>query len=142
MRTKEQTREYRLKHLEKFREYQKKYRETHKESVTEYNAKWHRDHPEATKRANSQANKKWRSKNYVPHPKIRLKYLTSEEQSLKRKARVTTQTRIKQGILKKCPCEVCGTAMVEAHHPDYSKPLDVKWLCRKHHLEIHRTAKL
>ena len=31
-------------------------------------------------------------------------------------------------------CEVEG----ERHHPDYSKPLDIVWLCRKHHKELHR----
>lgn len=39
--------------------------------------------------------------------------------------------------LKEEPCEVCGDLVVEAHHEDYSKPLDVNWLCRKHHLERH-----
>jgi hypothetical protein len=32
---------------------------------------------------------------------------------------------------------VCGTWMVEAHHPDYSSPLDVVWLCRRHHTDLH-----
>lgn len=36
------------------------------------------------------------------------------------------------------PCEVCGAKKVEAHHSDYSKPLDVRWLCRMHHREHHR----
>ena len=28
------------------------------------------------------------------------------------------------------------------HHPDYSRPLDVVWLCDKHHKETHAIVKL
>ena len=35
------------------------------------------------------------------------------------------------------PCEVCGKK-AEAHHPDYTKPLEIRWLCSKHHKEVHR----
>jgi len=45
---------------------------------------------------------------------------------------------VKTGKLVKTPCEVCGEEKVEGHHPDYSRPLDVVWLCRQHHLEIHK----
>lgn len=42
------------------------------------------------------------------------------------------------GLLKAKPCEVCGAQYgIHAHHEDYSKPLDVKWLCVKHHGEHH-----
>ncbi len=39
--------------------------------------------------------------------------------------------------LPKQPCEVCGNEKAQAHHPDYRKPIDVKWLCFKHHREEH-----
>jgi hypothetical protein len=41
------------------------------------------------------------------------------------------------GLLTRLPCEVCGKFQTVAHHPDYSKPLSVQWLCRKCHLEVH-----
>ena len=45
---------------------------------------------------------------------------------------------IKRGKLVRMPCEICGTdSAVHAHHDDYSRPLDVIWLCQKHHRWIH-----
>lgn len=40
--------------------------------------------------------------------------------------------------LERKPCEICGDINVNAHHEDYSKPLEVRWLCTKHHGEEHR----
>jgi hypothetical protein len=42
-----------------------------------------------------------------------------------------------KGLLVPQPCEVCGDLKVTAHHDDYSKPLDVRWLCRLHHSRAH-----
>ncbi len=39
--------------------------------------------------------------------------------------------------VQKKPCEICGDPEVEAHHDDYTKPFDVRWLCRLHHNELH-----
>jgi hypothetical protein len=37
------------------------------------------------------------------------------------------------------PCSICGEQKtIHAHHDDYTKPLDVIWLCRKHHQERHK----
>jgi hypothetical protein len=36
-------------------------------------------------------------------------------------------------------CSVPGCyEPAERHHPDYSDPLNVVWLCRKHHRQLHR----
>jgi hypothetical protein len=40
-------------------------------------------------------------------------------------------------LLRK-PCRICGNEKAEAHHWDYSKPLDVDWLCRIHHKQADK----
>lgn len=44
---------------------------------------------------------------------------------------------LKKGKLIKKPCVKCGCENSQAHHDDYNKPLDVVWLCPKHHAEHH-----
>ncbi len=46
--------------------------------------------------------------------------------------------RVAGAVLTKKPCELCllegiTNMAVEAHHDDYKKPWDVRWLCKKHH---------
>ena len=47
--------------------------------------------------------------------------------------RQQTHQAVKNGLLIRLPCEICGDPNSEAHHDDYSKPLEVKWFCKKHH---------
>lgn len=45
---------------------------------------------------------------------------------------------VQKGELIKQPCEYCGsTKRIEGHHEDYSKPLEVRWLCHIHHKYVH-----
>lgn len=53
------------------------------------------------------------------------------------KARWLVRRAIKAGRLTRKPCEICGASPTEAHHDDYSRPLDVRWLCKRHHVEHH-----
>jgi hypothetical protein len=53
-------------------------------------------------------------------------------------ARQAARRAASRGHIPKGPCEVCGALSVEAHHDDYSKPLEVRWLCRAHHAAHHR----
>lgn len=55
----------------------------------------------------------------------------------KYQANTMVANAIKSGRLIKEPCVVCGKTKAEAHHPDYSQPLDVVWMCRTHHMEHH-----
>lgn len=54
-------------------------------------------------------------------------------------ARRAVHSAVRRGDLVKAPCH-CGEIKVEGHHPNYSKPLEVIWLCRQHHAELHRRA--
>ncbi len=53
------------------------------------------------------------------------------------KARSAVAQEIKMGRISRQSCEVCGEDNAQAHHHDYSKPLDVQWLCRICHLKEH-----
>jgi len=56
----------------------------------------------------------------------------------KYKAQTLVNNSIAGGKLFREPCEVCNTTVrVHAHHDDYLKPLNVRWLCPVHHFEWH-----
>ncbi len=71
----------------------------------------------------------------------RLKYQQAQRRANPTKylARGKVLRAVKAGSLKKEPCAVCGAITVEAHHTDYSKPLLVVWLCKKHHVEADKS---
>jgi hypothetical protein len=51
-------------------------------------------------------------------------------------ARQKLRRAVANGLVRKLPCFTCGNN-AEAHHPDYSRPLDVVWLCPEHHRQAH-----
>jgi hypothetical protein len=54
------------------------------------------------------------------------------------RAQTAVGNAIRDGKLRKQPCTICGSNdHVHAHHSDYSKPLDVKWLCARCHHRMH-----
>jgi ribosomal protein S27AE len=61
----------------------------------------------------------------------------AEEERIKANARSYLNVYIRRGKVVKKPCEVCGDKTVQAYHDDYKKPLEVRWMCRKHHKEYH-----
>ncbi len=61
----------------------------------------------------------------------------------KRKAQTAVGNAVRdKRLMKPSTCLRCGTTSerIEAHHPDYNKPLDVVWLCTLCHGKEHRRA--
>lgn len=53
-------------------------------------------------------------------------------------ARNAVSNALRDGRLTRKPCANCGaTKPIQAHHHDYTKPLEVEWLCRPCHLNEH-----
>jgi hypothetical protein len=82
-----------------------------------------------------ESNPNWKggiSKNNYHYKKIQV-----ERYPEKTKARNAVRRAVKNGMLIKLPCAQCGNRESFAHHDDYTKPLEVVWLCRKHHRARH-----
>lgn len=62
----------------------------------------------------------------------------SEEQRMKANARAYLNVYIKRGLVLRQPCSVCENPIAEGHHNDYTKPLEVIWLCRNCHMDFHK----
>jgi len=52
--------------------------------------------------------------------------------------RSATHAAVKAGLIQRLGCEVCRSTDVQAHHIDYGRPLEVKWLCAQHHSDLHK----
>jgi hypothetical protein len=81
-----------------------------------------------------------RSRSNLPHRVALRKEVTTrwrEEHPDRWAAQVAVGNAIAQGKLHKEPCLVCDNPEVEGHHYDYSKPLEVMWLCVEHHRQLH-----
>lgn len=76
--------------------------------------------PNAVKRR-TQATKEWRKKNPEKY-----------------KAHNVLNNAVRGKKISKQPCCICGSEKTEAHHEDYSKPLNVIWVCSLHHHDLHK----
>ena len=108
-----------FKNHEEYLQWYRNYRERNKEKFRKYNRKY---------------NSEWRKEH---------KYSTdikwNEENPEKRKASRLLQYAVRTKMIDRKPCAMCGKKnKIVGHHPDYSKPLEVIWLCGVHHSEIHR----
>ena len=97
-------------------------------------ARWYRNH----KKSRLEYIKKWRDSD------IGKEYRRKEYQRniVKHKARIELRKAVKSGLIIKRPCVICGIDKTEAHHEDYSKPLQVIWLCRNDHFIFEKVKRI
>lgn len=110
-----------------------------------------REHRAANREAYSErARARWRDRpdireryrQFSKSPKgVAAKRRWAERHPLKQYAHMKIADALKHGRMERNPCEVCGAWSAQAHHDDYTKPLDVRWLCPAHHAEWHRHNK-
>lgn len=80
--------------------------------------------------------RKWVKNNPIKRKLNLEKYKSANKHKIK--MRSILNKALLKGTVVKSSCVICGNKKVEAHHDDYTKPLDIKWLCRSHHGAWHR----
>ena len=113
-------------------EYRKQWRKDNPDKCREYEQSKPKRTPEAERAKYVRKMKRIHGEDWQPK-----EILSPEEKAIRDKCRERFRTAVKRNKVVKKPCEVCGDLKTDGHHPDYSKPLDVIWLCRKHHVEVH-----
>jgi len=82
-----------------------------------------------------------RARAQLPHriakrERINAKFL--EDHPDRHAAHLSVRDALRAGRLQKQPCVFCGSEdALEGHHHDYSRPLDVTWLCKPCHRRFH-----
>lgn len=62
-----------------------------------------------------------------------------KENLAKYQTKVLISNLIRSKKLIKQPCEECGVnEYMHAHHEDYLRPFEIKWLCAAHHSQWHK----
>jgi hypothetical protein len=98
-------------------------------------------------RADSRANRESNREKHVEYDRLRFKsparkkVVKAAQKRLRERhpeksfAWNAVSNAVRDGRLARKPCEVCGDPKAQAHHDDYAKPLEVRWLCFRHHRE-------
>lgn len=128
---KEKEKLYREKYKEEHPDYWKKRRIAKRKEINEKARVYHNDHKEYRD--------SYRKAHLEAFAEYERAYRNKNVEVVKAHAKV--KNAIKNKSLSRQPCENCGEKVSEAHHDDYNKPLEVRWLCKKCHMEWHRLNK-
>ena|SRR3990167_4413794 len=130
--------EYYLRHRQEIIDRAAKWQKDNKEQKNAYLRKWVANKLRADP-GFREKRKEWWQTTYRRH---RAKLLLGKHTgSVKERAREAVMHALVKGtLIRPDICDACGARdTIQAHHPDYSKPLEVVWLCVFCHGSIHAT---
>ena len=80
---------------------------------------------------------------YRRHRTERIAEAASQARTPKGRARIALELAIRRGeVVRPETCSRCGASgRIHGHHPDYSRPLEVLWLCQACHATEHRRTR-
>lgn len=133
MASKEYHKRYYLEHKEELSAKGKRWRDGHRNQISINKKRYYQEH-----KADILAKKKtYYLENSAEIKEKRVRWRKEKTGNATSKV----QTALLSGKIEPQPCEICGESRAYAHHDDYSKPLEVRWLCKRHHVEWHKNNK-
>lgn len=136
--------EWRINNQEKKREMRRRYRENNREHIREMDREYYIENHEKMLEKAKVSQKKYHETEKGKSNLHKHNKLSRSRNPEKARARSLLSNAICDGkIIRPSACSLCGCDkfVIEAHHPDYSKPYDVIWLCRSCHGIVHRKIK-
>lgn len=96
-------------------------------------------HPEETRAQDRAKHERYKEKRLLQQAAYRELKRRDPEWVNRRKANNAVANAIRDGrLVKPDKCEACSRGgRIEGHHADYSKPLEVDWLCPPCHRRVH-----
>lgn len=115
----------------------KRYRDSHKELCKKRRIDWQIRNPEKFKESQKIKDNSIKGKLRKKRSSRNYRIIHSD------RAKATSLLRYSVGkgyIIKPKECSKCYKEwkIIDGHHEDYNKPLEVIWLCRPCHLQLHR----
>jgi hypothetical protein len=117
-------RSWRARNPDRHRSYVAAYAAKHPERVKASYERWKKRHPDRAKEKFAA----WVAR-YPEHAKARLAYMNA----------------LRSGkLVRPSRCSECGAEAkrIEGHHDDYSRPLEIRWLCKRCHVKADQLRRV